>query len=502
MSVNEKLSNNYNYVATPEEVANVEAALQALPGDRWNGPITSKNYEIKKPRELITMQGDIFHAVLAETDIDLDQATRQYEHGLNFTLATTKAFYSPEKGMLGGDDGRAFIVPLRGTRKDESFSSDTEPFYPLLSRNNGVSAAVRMRMIYGHHPAMIETYSTSEKSNERGAVVFAPLLEDMIKDINPDKGNLAQKYELQALGAAVILATASFVHEQLGAKVVGLGATIPKMTDYGKLLTAFDPARFENLVTTTGHGGTVWAIGETVKELAIPKAGEKSALINFDGNLGILGGAGSIGWSSTEYMLQHPDFKDVKVHSYDWRKGAVDERLAGYEQEHGARPDVNIKSNEREVLESSTIIVAAVTRPIDLDKIEKETGGQPIDLTGKVIIDDSQPGSFNRQQVEARGGKLAWVVVEDGSDNGFMTRDGLYTGGVPYSYGNEEGLYGPKSEFPCGAEAAVIAKYAAYHDAIREEVTSEKARKIGEWMCQAGIRVAPFQSHSKPVQIL
>ncbi|MDT5409691.1 MAG: hypothetical protein QOG14_1911 [Mycobacterium sp.] len=60
-----------------------------------------------------------------------------------------------------------------------------------------------------------------------------------------------------------------------------------------------------------------------------------------------------------------------------------------------------------DVLRESNIVVATVTRPIDLDAIDPHGD---LDLRGKAIIDDSEPKAFRRAQVEARGGFLLNVA--------------------------------------------------------------------------------------------
>ena len=69
----------------------------------------------------------------------------------------------------------------------------------------------------------------------------------------------------------------------LGSKVMGLGAVMPGMTSYGRKIHQ------EGLVTTTGHGGTVHLVAETVRNV--------SERLQSTPRVGILG-LGSIGYSS------------------------------------------------------------------------------------------------------------------------------------------------------------------------------------------------------------
>ena len=139
--------------------------------------------------------------------------------------------------------------------------------------------------------------------------------------------------------------------------------------------------------------------------------------------------------------------------------------------------------------------MTAITERIDLDEEEK-ISGKPIELFGKTIIDDSQPGCFDRAQVEARGGRLVWVVGEDTSEQQAFKRLG------GYGYGEAAGLYGDKAVWGCEAEAGSIAMSRSYDHAVNTQVSSEIARKVGKICFDAGVRVSsPLQSFGQPVDI-
>jgi hypothetical protein len=206
------------------------------------------------------------------------------------------------------------------------------------------------------------------------------------------------------------------------------------------------------------------------------------------GKMGVIGGAGSIGWSTTVAALEMIDGHEIYTY---------DKRIADLKTQASLSTRIKVAPTAADVLRDANIIVAAVTGKIDL--AADEFAG--LDLNGKVIIDDSQPGCFDKEQVEARGGKLVWVVGEDASDRQFITRDGLHTDGVPYNYGDNAGLYGRASEFGCGQEAAVIAAHRAYDRAVTGPVTPQNVREIGELFEDSGVRVAPFQAYGQPVRL-
>ena len=466
---------------TQEEYDTVSRRLQDK-GGVWTQPVP--DYATFDRNISIQKLDDVYQAVSGATDASQSEIDEAYHRSIAFAEGTFNNFESNDSMVLGREIDRAFVVPLRVDRDSDQFESDSRPFYPLLDSRFGVSPSVRFEAIRGVPPAVIDTATKSKNSGETGALVFAPLFREMVDDLRPEPGNISQEVALFRAAANIITATAIFTHHKIGAKVVGLGATIPKMTNFGLALKEIPG--MESLVTTTGHGGTIYMVAETAK-----KVFEETSTVD-DGKLGIIGGAGSIGWSTTVTAMDM--FKDRTIHSYDHRPTVLLERVAG----HSESDRIVLEDNFKDVIRNSNVIISAVTVPIDLDVEDPE---KILDLQGKVIIDDSQPGCFDSGQIEARGGKLIWVVGEDDSRNSFATRDGLFTNGVPYNYGDKAGLYGEKSDFGCGLEAAVIAKYSAYEDAIRGEVTPDNVKIIGKHFKNAGIRVAPFQAASQPVNI-
>lgn len=339
---------------------------------------------------------------------------------------------------------------------------------------------MRMRGMYGLPPTVLDTYTNSDIDEEAGALVLVPMYSDMLPDLWPNNTDPTQASHMATVADTVLTKAAHFAHHQLGAQVLGLGAILPHptITNFGRRLLAIDG--MSDLVTTTGHGGTVYMIVNTIKKIL------RETSVQSNGQIGVLGGAGSIGWSTTIAALEL--IEEHRIFSYD--KRAID--LSAFDD---LKDKVLVADTAANVLRQCNIVVAAVTGRIDLGQTEYDD----LDLDGKVIIDDSQPGCFDKQQVEAKNGKLVWVVGEDGSDSRFITRDGLYTDGIPYNYGDDSGLYGRYSEFACGQEAAVIAKYEAHEHAITGPVKPDDVMAIAKLFDDAGVRVAPFQAFGRPV---
>ncbi|QZA06315.1 hypothetical protein K3U94_14895 [Mycolicibacter heraklionensis] len=461
---------------TPAEIAAVSAHLEAK-GGIWTA--MPPDYTDFSRDQLLKNLSDVAIAVGMETDADPAAISRAHEKNQDFVERSFDYFEGTR--TVGRPIARAFCVPMRSSRHDQANASESTPFTPLLDPVRfGVDSDKRMRGMYGLPPTVLDTYTRSSLDEESGALVLVPMYSDMLTDLWPDRSDAQQAVAMATAAAFVLKETTLFAHHRLGAKVLGLGAILPHptITNFGQRLREFDG--MADLVTTTGHGGTVSMIVETVKKVMYETRTESF------GRIGVIGGAGSIGMSATVALLHA--FDDYIIHSHDRRH--LD--LSAHE---AMRDRVTIEDSSAEVLRATNIIVTAVTGSIDLDNEEYDG----IDLTGKVIIDDSQPGCFDKEQVEERGGKLLWVVGEDGSDSHFITRDGLYTDGTPYNYGNTSGLYGFHAEFACGQEAAVIAKYGAYDRAIAGPVTPESAQRISTLFSEAGVRVAPFQAYGQPV---
>lgn len=471
---------------TPEERAAVTAHLKQEGGAWTSMPPDYLNFS---RTDLLKKIDEVRDAIISETNSDESEVDAAYDKTQYFVNSSFDFFEG--KKDLGRKIERAFVVPMRSTRLDQDeiksgsgYASESTPFFPLLDPMRfGVASEIRMRAMYGLPPTVLDTYLKSSNDKETGALVLSPIYADMTRDIRPDRDSIAQKIRLLEVGGAVLEKTAQFAHLQLGANVIGLGATLPKVTYFGHALRSLNG--MENLTTTTGHGGTVHMIVETARKVM------EETSIESNGKIGIIGGAGSIGWSSTVTSLSM--IPDHKILSFDINKTQLHGRIG----KNKVGKKVAVAENAMEVLRDTNIILTAVTGNIDLNDKEYKD----LDLTGKVIIDDSQPGCFDAAQVEARGGKLVWVVGEDATNSKFITRDGYYTDGVPYNYGSNSGLYGVNSEFACGQEAAVIAQSGEFHNAVTAEVKPENVRIIGGLFRAAGVRVAPFQAFGQPVVI-
>ena len=428
-------------------------------------------------------------AVLVETcasNADVEEAYQRTQYFIDSSFD----FYECRKN-LGRRIERAFVVPVRSTREDPAdsatgsgYASESTPFFPLLDpRRFGVSSEIRMRTIYGLPPTVLDTYLRSNNEKETGALVLAPLYSDMASDIWRNPADAQQSLQLAKTVDRILAKTMEFVHCGLGAKFVGLGATLPLLTDFGNKLRA--GAGMSDLTTTTGHGGTVYMLAKTTIEVM------RRSRVDAGGSIGVIGAAGSIGWSSVQTLKKM--LPDHKIDVFDKNAERMRALLAA-NRDLGA---LELTESVADVFKNNNIVVCAITGKLDLAAPEFDD----VDFSTVRVIDDSQPGAIDRVQIEALGGQVFWVAGSDGSASKFMTRDGYYTDGIAYNYGDNSGLYGASTEFACGLEAATVAACGDRLNAINRRVEYGDVKIIGDLFDKYGVEVADFQSFGKPVDI-
>lgn len=462
--MNEK--RDFFFDASVDPFADEVKSVLRKKADNWDGV---PDYRPFQREHLLERLGQIHAATSEVTGMpDYEGMQAAFEASVEFTH---NAFDMYEGRGKAPHFDWVFAVPGRGEeyQDKDDYASEVTPFLPVLDHRFGVDAGIRQHTVADLAPTVIETYRGRGFGAEAGAVVWTPLFIDANARINADRWRKFVSGNKQSINE-----TARFVRERLGASVMGLGALLPRFTQMGKTIQQ------EGLVTTTGHAGTIYLLTETVKEVLSLRGGT-------DRPIGILG-AGSIGGATVEMLLADGA---VTVNLYDTDDVAVVKLLGD-----GGRDDrITPMWHAVELLDRSDVIVAAISSTIDLDMLEFEHGG-PIDLTGKVIIDDSQPGCFDRGQVEARGGKLVWVVGQDTSKAKALHRVG------GYNFGETSGLYGAGAVWGCEAEAAAIFLENRLDLAVRSHVSPDMVAAVGG-LCRAiDVKVArPLQSFGKPVEL-
>ncbi len=379
----------------------------------------------------------------------------------------------PEDGGIhpDADASFAFVVPTRLSRKNTEYGPEAETIMPLLRY---LPNEMRAAFAVGLPPAIIDTYNR-ESDGRRGYLVLAPLFTDMMEDLDLS--------DTLKVADAQVNRTIDFAYSRLGAEVQGLGAIIPALTRFGQKITN------QNVITTTGHGGTIQLIMDTIDRAEAEGYISQRQLKK----IGVLG-LGSIGQSIAEITRQR--YPDAALRVYDTRAEKTN-RIAN-------AIGAIATQNEAELISESQVIISAVTSTIDVEAL----GLSHAQIRDKLIIDDSQPCSFDPEQVRRLGGQVAWVI---GTNS--IRRTNYDFGGSMADTHNDI--------FGCEGEAAAVAAH--YRDliangvgeaearqsirkiALREAVTADKTAEIGKLFRHYDIQAAPLQafgSYLEPKKIL
>lgn len=356
----------------------------------------------------------------------------------------------------------AFCVPMRTSAhlRNFNFSSEVSQFFPVLDHLKGLSPFYIERLGISVAPTILERYQ-SNAEDKAGVLLFAPISPDIMQLI---KGWRKYIHGTQVRNTVekIVADTVGYANNVLGASVVGLGATLPAITRFGQRIP--QSARGE-MAITTGHGGTVHLIAETVNSL-------RKGYIEHNGTFGIIG-CGSIGFASAEALAtRFPESRFAICDTDTERIGRVREWLHGM----GIK-DVLVRRNAGEVIKEANITVSAVTTDFMLPEG---------DYAGKAIVEDSMPSHVPQEFFESRGGMVAWVIGQDDSRDGILTPLGGYTYGGSFA--------SPKNIFGCAGEAASVSESKDNSNAISDRVTPDDVKRIGRLFVEYGFTVSePLQ---------
>jgi hypothetical protein len=403
---------------------------------------------------------DIAILLKASGDYDSNEITELHER----CQQDTNAAFDLYEGIVEPEQegSFAFTVPTRQSALFPGSGKEAEQFLPLLRYTDPTT---RYRTLVGNCPWVLGEYNEDE-NGKRGVMLFAPAYFDMMFDL-PDR--YPQENRAKNVGQEILQRTAEFARHRLGVEVMGLGAILPKVADFGQSISV------EGLHTTTGHGGTVWLVKETIDKI------KQEAAAGDTDTVGIVG-AGSIGQSVADYVLSSDPSSSVLLFDV-WGQ-----RLQDVAKHLGERYDhrrVAVASNIAQVFHQAPISVSAVTRPIDIKAPEFEG----IDLHGRFGVEDSQPHTLNGD-FEEKGGKIAWVIGRDNTPLRVATRR---------THVDHGGL-GPAEQgeiWGCEMEAAAISLTREFSARIKDEVTPKDVQRIGTLCTRLGFTPAPLQNNGQ-----
>ncbi len=345
-----------------------------------------------------------------------------------------------------------FVVPPRISRGSDVYAAEVEPLLPILRH---FPVDIRQRAFVGLPPFLVDAYGHHGRG---GLMVYTPVMLDMVEDLGLESAlQVAKSCVADSIG---------FARRFTGAKVAGLAATLPNLTDMGRSVAT------DGIVTTTGHAGTVWLISEIARQH-----------LNSDlpaRDVGVIG-LGSIGYAFA-WVALHLDLCPT-VNVYDHRDHVSESAVATLQDRFGPGR-VRRHAGVGSLVEASGVIVAAVTSPIDLSGIPRTV------LEGRFLIDDSQPAAFNADQAAVNGAQLRWVMGIDGTEDAAITRRGI-DGRPPYNYGDGCGLPEANTIWGCEGEAAAVALGDRLDLALARRVEPDDAIKLGGLWEELGIHAVP-----------
>lgn len=424
-------------------------------GDYW-----SPDYSLYQRPELgLTVMQQKFRDVAQLLQEQGHLSAEQVEAELATSLTTVERFYDEwtSQDKLG-DGSFAFMVPTRAERLN-GFAPEYKPFYPLIQH---LGPRLGQLMLVGTPPFIVDKYHRGENGdNRQGVMLFAPIFGDMMQDLPPE--------ELEPTFNRAIEDAIVFARDRFGVSSVGLGAILPAVTNFGRSINV------EGVKTTTGHGGTIHLINETINAAA-----QRGSIDPDISKIGVIG-LGSIGASvasvvSAEFpgsRLVLNDTNPNKVSRTIEALGLPDSRYEVAETSLGLMAMADCK-----------VIICATTTPI---RIPEQVYPAEYGLD-RLIIDDSQPTAVNPIEASNNAGaNVVWPIGK--SRDKRLHRES-------FDYGD----LGPIDKGVWGCEAEAFATWVNPDLALREPVTPESARRISAAAKNLGISAAELQCFGRFVK--
>jgi len=378
----------------------------------------------------------------------------------------SNAFTAYKEGKDGGDV--AFFIQPRGSYKDpKTLYGDIGDYLPALKN---VGPEVRHELFYRLPPFQVAEYTYSYDGKQgKGSVVCVPLSVDrMMGAYEAGKNDSDRRRRVGLYSQPIIIDTARFAQDKLGIRSVGLGETMAAMTHYGSDIEK----RLPRIKVTTGHAGTTWLIDKTILEAA------SMGGVNLQEEVVGIIGCGSIGRAAAlnldgrvgGYVLC-----DINPTTAKKLKEILEEKFNGIK--------VDIAENAEDLCAKTRFIIGAAS---NLEPILTRDIIQP----GTIIIDDSQPVTGRREEVEAAGGVVVWPIAQMPP----------YINRVGYNFGPQGVLLG--TGWGCELEALTLhlTDNMGGDRRVNHRVTNEDVAYVGGLAEGLGFGVSdPLQSFGKSI---
>ena len=254
---------------------------------------------------------------------------------------------------------------------------------------------------------------------------------------------------------------AARVAQDLGARIVGLGAMTSVIGDAGVTI-----ARNVDIAVTTGNSYTVWT--------AVEGARRAAALMGTDpsqARVAIIGATGSIGQVCVRIMAEQCPAVTLI--------GRNEARLAELAASVHGTAEVTYTTDAKAGLRDADIVITVTSA---VDTVVPGEALKP----GAVVCDVARPRDVSRQVVRSRPDVL---VIEGGAVEVPGDVDFHFNFGFP-----------PRISYACMAETMILALEERYESfSLGRDLSVEKVKEIAALADKHGFRLAGFRSFERQV---
>ena len=254
---------------------------------------------------------------------------------------------------------------------------------------------------------------------------------------------------------------AARVAQDLGAKIVGLGAMTSVVGDAGVTI-----ARNVDIAVTTGNSYTVWTAVEGAR-----RAAELMGTDPSQARVAIIGATGSIGQVCVHIMAEQSPAVTLI--------GRNQARLAELAASVDGMAKVTYTTDARAGLRDADIVITVTSA---VDTVVPGEALKP----GAVVCDVARPRDVSRQVVRSRPDVL---VIEGGAVEVPGDVDFHFNFGFP-----------PRTAYACMAETMILALEERYESfSLGRDLSVEKVKEIAALADKHGFKLAGFRSFERQV---
>ncbi len=254
---------------------------------------------------------------------------------------------------------------------------------------------------------------------------------------------------------------AAQVAQELGAKIVGLGAMTSVVGDQGITVS-----QHVDIAVTTGNSYTIWTAVEGAKQAAQLMGTDPA-----QARVAVLGATGSIGQVCAKLLAQ--ETAGVAL------IGRNEARLAELAASLEGRGEISYTTDAAAGLREADIVItvtSAVDTVVPLEALKP----------GAVVCDVARPRDVSHQVVKKRPDVL---VIEGGAVEVPGEVDFHFNFGFP-----------PKTSYACMAETMILALEERYEPfSLGRELSLERVREIARLAQKHGFKLAGFRSFERQV---